>query len=442
MQSTNTRQIHVYGRKNRTRIVEKTPAFDENQPATPPPASRSSTQLPVRRSLFAGVDLTSPWPSWMQSPRDTITKKITAPLRSWTSKYDISPPASPTRRPLADLRGNEADTEPSLSTAMADLSLQTPELTSLLSSVDQQSPLSFDTMVTELARQGPLIKIGEASYSDVYQCTPIDGRPARVMKVIALDSGSLDELPRGLTLSPYSSVEREVRLTKALSQPTRTWSAHTVHLHRACVVRGKYPDELLRAWDAFKTTYPSRSENARPDTLPLQQLYALLMMDDAGQELEHVHFTSWTQRAAVFWQTACALAMAERDLGFEHRDLHLSNILVRLDEPTTPQDMATSSANLVEFMAARHAPACTGVRATMIDYALSRIQQGDEIWAYDFSDESIFTGQGDSQYEVYRTMRRLVANDWRDATPMTNVLVRILHMLTYSGSSFCSNDSS
>ncbi|WFD36329.1 non-specific serine/threonine protein kinase [Malassezia cuniculi] len=180
-----------------------------------------------------------------------------------------------------------------------------------------------------------------------------------------------------------------------------------VKLQGLYIVQGKYPTQLLDAWDAFREEYPRRNENSRPDYRETQ-LYALLLMDHGGEELEDASL-SWIEAAGVFWQVAHAIAAAE-DFGFEHRDLHMGNILF------TRCARKAAGGSLMERYGT-----CTGVQATVIDYSLSRLS-AEPTLAYMFDDKSLFEGQGDSQYDVYRSMKALVADDWSGFYPITNIL--------------------
>lgn len=64
---------------------------------------------------------------------------------------------------------------------------------------------------------------------------------------------------------------------------------------------------------------------------------------------------------------AYALAVAEEELEFEHRDLHVGNVLVH---PTTMSTI-TITLNDVPFAVETH-----GVKATIIDFTLSRLSRG------------------------------------------------------------------
>jgi serine/threonine-protein kinase haspin len=55
-------------------------------------------------------------------------------------------------------------------------------------------------------------------------------------------------------------------------------------------------------------------------SFPPDQKYALILLEDGGDDLETFKFSpssSWEQVAAVFWQVAQALATAEEELEFE-----------------------------------------------------------------------------------------------------------------------------
>lgn len=82
-------------------------------------------------------------------------------------------------------------------------------------------------------------------------------------------------------------------------------------------------------------------------------------------------------------------------------------------------------------------PATSGIRATLIDFTLSRCDAGPpaRVLFDAFEDEELFEGEGEYQFEVYRMMRALIGRrgeegggeggeGWRVSEPRTNVLVR------------------
>ena len=93
------------------------------------------------------------------------------------------------------------------------------------------------------------------------------------------------------------------------------------------VFQGAYPPQLLALWDNYNQE--QESENDRPDNLPVDQLYIALEFNNAGKDLEKFKFKHASQALQAWKQVAHALAVAEEELQFEHRDLHWGNVLVK-----------------------------------------------------------------------------------------------------------------
>jgi hypothetical protein len=101
----------------------------------------------------------------------------------------------------------------------------------------------------------------------------------------------------------------------------------------------------------------------------------------------------------VFWQTACALAVAESQLKFEHRDLHWGNVLLTsVDKNKTLRYRLNDKDVEVETH---------GVEIAIIDFTLSRIEFDGVVIFNDLSlDNELFAAQGDYQFEIYRLMQK------------------------------------
>jgi serine/threonine protein kinase len=160
----------------------------------------------------------------------------------------------------------------------------------------------------------------------------------------------------------------------------------------------------------------------------------LIVLADGGTDLESFQFDStigWKQAAGVFWQTVDALARAEQWTAFEvnrlqsihlrasadkqHRDLHEGQILI---SPAPLQTSHLGSDCLSE--------SDTGVKVTIIDFGLSRLSipgKSSSTWS-DLPPE-VYEGKGD-QWDVYRSMRDVIGEDWAGFHPETNVLVCLL----------------
>lgn len=115
------------------------------------------------------------------------------------------------------------------------------------------------------------------------------------------------------------------------------------------------------------------------------------------------------------FQIAVTLAVAEQQLQFEHRDLHWGNILL----VRTQQTHSSFRLRGQDILLATH-----GVRCTIIDYTLSRIDCGGGNVFFNnlAADDELFAAGGDYQFDVYRLMRAHINNVWRTYDPFTNVM--------------------
>ncbi|KAI9006421.1 hypothetical protein DFJ74DRAFT_612247, partial [Hyaloraphidium curvatum] len=198
--------------------------------------------------------------------------------------------------------------------------------------------------------------------------------------------------------------------------------------HRARVVRGCYPMELVREWNRWDSARAREglpgSDNWEPDYFPDGQHYLLLFLPYGGLDLEAFPVPSWRAAHSAFWQVCLALAAAEKEARFEHRDLHVGNVLVLEDGEvkagtgTAPEVFWRDDAAGRTWRLRHHA-----VRAVVIDYTLARFEGGGRLFYNPLDDEELFRGQGDRQYDVYRAMREATGGEWRLFWPRTNVLV-------------------
>ncbi|GAA5890224.1 hypothetical protein JCM8208_002742 [Rhodotorula glutinis] len=335
-------------------------------------------------------------------------------------------------------------------------SLLSPTLFSFSSFVaSPPSPFSARQSTTA----APWRKIGEASYSEVFATTDDLGRDV-VVKIIpvaapsrsrtgnARDGALKSDVPLPF-VSSCDAVRREIEVSGVLGGQEGGIEGF-VRFRGAFLVQGAYPDELLSAWDDFKRAQrPVCDEQVRPDVLPSTQLFALLLLDNAGSALETYKLRSWVESAGVLGQVVEALGRAEDECGFEHRDLHWGNILLQ-SVATRPAPASSLSHRLAALSLAQPSsatlsplslldPTSCGVRATLIDFTLSRCcvptststsTDGDEVVFDPFEDDDLFEGEGEYQFEVYRRMRTLVEGAqgekgekaWRKREPRTNVL--------------------
>ncbi len=149
-------------------------------------------------------------------------------------------------------------------------------------------------------------------------------------------------------------------------------------------------------------------------------VHVILVMNFGGVDLENFAIRSLAQLRSITVQILTSISLAEEHLFFEHRDLHLGNVLVR--------ETHRSDVRLENY---RTIPT-EGVLCSIIDYSLSRFtdraarapQPGISTYRDLELDDWLFGGDaGESnQYQMYRNMRAITGEDWEGFYPATNTL--------------------
>lgn len=91
----------------------------------------------------------------------------------------------------------------------------------------------------------------------------------------------------------------------------------------------------------------------------------------------------------------------------QHRDLHEGQVLITPCAILGERDLAS--------------PASTGIKATIIDFGLSRLIDSDGKVIHSSIPDDVFEGKG-AQWDVYRSIRDTVDGDWSTYKPITNVM--------------------
>ncbi|KAL8992600.1 MAG: hypothetical protein Q9169_006977 [Polycauliona sp. 2 TL-2023] len=208
-----------------------------------------------------------------------------------------------------------------------------------------------------------------------------------------------------------------------------------VQFRKAEILYGQLPGCLSAASKTFDKMTDDTTQRWQQACAYPKQMWLFIEMSDAGIDLETAlkkdrssrdgsilqgsvgeRYLSAVQARDIFWQVASTLAVAEKKLEFEHRDLHLGNIC--LSYPQT------------EVLAEQCSELWTdrpSINVTLIDYTLSRARPtGSETVFNDLTAHpDIFTGKGHPQYDVYRKMKTLADQrdeKWEGYMPSTNVL--------------------
>lgn len=140
------------------------------------------------------------------------------------------------------------------------------------------------------------------------------------------------------------------------------------------------------------------------------------MLEFGGVDLESYQLTSLAQIQSVLGQVLSSLSLAEERLAFEHRDLHLGNILIN---PTHRADIRLGNYQSIPT---------EGILSSIIDCSLARFKDDKGEANVQFrdlcDDEWLFIGDSSAsrQYQIYRDMRELVGEDWKAYHPKTNLL--------------------
>ena len=359
------------------------------------------------------------------------------------------------------------------STQPSEVDLYASHLDPLLS-LGAPKPTPFLDFDSSLGAHFEISKIAEASFSQVFMLSlPDSGHksPSRslprasVLKLIPITPPT-SLIPKRPTkklcdllnlCSTPINVASEVRLLQHLCSVPGFTNFRALHL-----LRGRPGPAFCasyKAWDMDqKRNGRERSHFPDPNreaSYGEDQLWAVIEMQDAGTDLEHlIDSQVWHDLGIeavwdVFWQVILACGKAETASRFEHRDMHLGNICVKLAEN-----------NAAEL--SRHHPGrgrklgMTGLEATVIDYTISRAEipsttDEEEIVFIDLdADQALFEGDGEEeyQYEIYRYMRSAVFLDdpvadyndrydeveasermWRGYHPQSNVVW--LHFILY-----------
>lgn len=261
-------------------------------------------------------------------------------------------------------------------------------------------------------------KVGEGSYGEVFllpstlQTNP--DLPPPVLKVVPVDGTALiNGEPQTLLKDMLAEIVVSAELSKLGDQGL---ASSFVKVVDCFLTEGRYPKKLLELWDAFDEE--KGSENDRPDSdlLPHDQRFVTLVFGNGGKDLEASELTNASKAVSIFNQVVHALAVAEHENQFEHRDLHWGNILVR---PTEEKSFIYSlDSESLEVKSEK-------IQATIIDFSLSRLTSKEDHGTVIFNDlgkdPALFKASGDYQFDIYRMMKTHVNEDWGGFHPKTNI---------------------
>ncbi|KFM71235.1 putative serine/threonine-protein kinase haspin-like protein, partial [Stegodyphus mimosarum] len=142
-------------------------------------------------------------------------------------------------------------------------------------------------------------------------------------------------------------------------------------------------------------------------------MYVIFEMDYGGISLSKYMPKTQKEALSIVLQLGLALAVAEEALLFEHRDLHLDNVLVKKTDKSVAYFRLKGVPIVVDNL---------GWEVIIIDFSLSKMVLNNTTYFHDlrFSDE-LFQQQGHAQYELYRVMKKALKNKWDQTLLLTNM---------------------
>lgn len=276
----------------------------------------------------------------------------------------------------------------------------------------QKGPVSFEEWLSR-EKMPKCEKIGEGVFGEVFKTETERGTVA--LKIIPIEGS---ERVNGEPQKTFTEILPEIIISKELSLLADEVANRTsgfIRLYSIHCVQGTYPQHFLNAWDEYHRL--RQSENNRPDFFSDQQLFMVLEFEFGGTDLENMRsrqLSSVASAKSILHQVTASLAVAEEALRFEHRDLHWGNVLVR---KTSLKEVTVTLNGKVHVLPTQ------GILVNIIDYTFSRLERDGLTVFCDLStDEEVFQGRGDYQFDIYRQMREENANNWADYFPHSNVL--------------------
>ncbi|KAK3340836.1 hypothetical protein B0H65DRAFT_272879 [Neurospora tetraspora] len=427
------------------------PPPQQRQQQQPPPPSRTSlSSQPPRLSPFR--KLASPS---VQSPATLQPPTTNSPFGR--SPFPLK---SPRVRQLIQEESNQPQYQ------------QQDEQKQEYSFYDTSSfhTLSWSDICGPPSALNSITKIAEASYAEVYRIT--NARGISIIKVIRLQSPirpqTKAQIKSGL-VDEEAHAESDLQGELKISEWLADIPGFVIYKERF-IVEGKGTKELLETHQVFQRKM-KRKDPGRAQFYPSPSRYLestrflVVELGDAGTALEDFmaqpeQKMTWTGEMLwdVFLSTAVAMARAEGEVRFEHRDLHEGNLCVRRVRGARQKEKKPSDEEEGRGDGGGAKFGWSGLEVTILDYGLSRATDPETIGPdlelcpaspigrrtttdrevkeeavvfYDLErDPSMFTSTHAPQCDIYRRMRAYLLSNtpegkpvsWAGYYPYTNVL--------------------
>lgn len=300
---------------------------------------------------------------------------------------------------------------------------------------DFATPLEIHTW-GEIIKEGfghKFTKIAEASYAEVYRVVHPEG-DISIVKVMRVKVAAEEGCQHYNNFSTARDTISELRIMNGLTEVPGF-----VGFKGAYIIKGKPCQPLLNAYDAYSERHGGFSEYPNPREYTENSTFLVIELADAGDVLEDIEISNINEVWDVLVGVTMALARAEIEFEFEHRDLHENNICYSRSSPSKNFIAASKNQKFGQ----------SGISITIIDLGLSRakLEKGGVIFNDMEKDMAVFGGPSNIQSQTYRLMRTylltgerqhqtykwhkahsLDGKSWDEFMPYTNVLwIRYLH---------------
>ncbi|KAI2805560.1 Serine/threonine-protein kinase haspin [Blomia tropicalis] len=271
--------------------------------------------------------------------------------------------------------------------------------------------------------------LDSGTYSHVIKAIEHQGGTPVIIKVVQRTTLSrMSDIPiSGFEL--YLDVYQEIVIMKMLSNlhdnvsdiAGYEYQTHSFpRIFRSRVVHGEIPNYfLIRKYD--ETIPKIKKVDRFDDTFGVPREYLVVVMKFGGDSLwDRIQSFSKDkllpdQIISLCYQTILALAVSEQVLQFEHRDLHICNMLVK----ETKKKEVHFKIRSVDYYVKSFS-----IKACIIDTTFSRMAVAGVIHYTDLSSRLKSSTENPKPEEheiVYADMYRLVADRWTEWFPQTNV---------------------
>ncbi|CAO4374413.1 unnamed protein product [Caenorhabditis nigoni] len=304
--------------------------------------------------------------------------------------------------------------------ADATLHVEPTTMFQLLHVAGQKEIKTWDELPQTAFKPRTIKKLGEGSYGEVF-ATKWDGENVAI-KVVPFEADKNNRLYTGEyhseQMQPADEILPELIVMKELNQLRDMDGVHStpnfIKLISAEIVVGEYPSGMLKAWERYAKTV-KESENTHPQIYSSEQQKSIVFVSgNGGIALEDFVLNKEEEIFSILIQIIISMMVAEEALSFEHRDLHLGNILI---------DRDGKEEVLYKFNNEKFALKTHGLKVSIIDFTLSRIsKEGTTVYLDLENDPDIFKGQGNPQFDVYRQMRENNGGEWMTFNRRTNLM--------------------